>query len=63
MLTSGNELDNSDACAAYVAKRKRRLVKPISGFHKERPTIVKEEFCHNHVSVDSRYNLQFRLSL
>lgn len=59
MFTSGSELDNSGV--AYVAKRKRRLVKfgkpkPISGFYKERPTIIKE-FCHSYVSVDSRYNL------
>lgn len=60
MLTSGSELDNSGA--AYVAKRKRCLVKlgkpkPVSGFYQERPTIIKEEFCHNNVSVDGRYNL------
>ena len=52
--------DNSGA--AYVAKRKRHLVKlgkpkSISAFYKERPTIIKEGFCHNYVSVDSRYNL------
>ena len=50
-------MDNSGE--AYVAKRKKCLVKlgkpkPISGFHQERSIIIEGTFCHYYVSVDSR---------